>query len=719
MEQLLEHNRITVEEVEYFIKNGEDCCVVNPCGSGKTYVMESIIENHNDKSFTIVTKQANANNYYKCKSDIFKNVKICTYNKVLNDFKTGNLEGYDTDFLFLDEAHYMGADKWFLALGCIKKRFNPITIGFTATPKRFDQQGTDSTIVNEYFNGNSAGNFTSESLQKKGLFIEPECIVAYYNLDSEIESRLVKLENSDMTDIQKEAIRWELERIKNSWEQDSSPKVVINNHIKDYMYKVNNNRILVYSSDLKILKDNINLIKFIIKDMFPNKKVGIYEYTYKSSRKVFDEFLKDNDDYIKILFSIDKIMETVHIDDLNIIFMMRPSISDRIIIQQYGRINNVKNKNKSLILDFVGNIDRLGSYSNLKDTRDILSSDKKNRFNVNFKYAVNYLGLFSKIDSQLKRFPVYTYKGLTGGISFFAKVYSIDKMELAGYLANGYNIKDAIECSSFIGFNLTDDMIYKNHPMKNKTNEVKPLTKDKILNLVSSFIARRKIKDEDMQQDLYLFAFSSTFSDTTSLMNGLNHKYTQWCKIDKVHNDLQISYNEESLNKYRKNLVIEEHRHRDCCVPDLYEYSALDSFTYDFVDDLLQRIEIKDVFDLVPKNRNIEILLDYYGLDRKQLSIMNLCRKYNLSSNRVYQIIHEKVRDIRRIWIRYNSKFTQIVEENIEEPKKVIKTKRRFTDDDISRIAGLIMYYKTLVYNEETCANLRKEYKELLDSINR
>lgn len=37
--ELLEHNKKTVEEAEKYIDNQKDVCIVNPCGSGKTYVM--------------------------------------------------------------------------------------------------------------------------------------------------------------------------------------------------------------------------------------------------------------------------------------------------------------------------------------------------------------------------------------------------------------------------------------------------------------------------------------------------------------------------------------------------------------------------------------------------------------------------------------------------------------------------------------------------------
>ena len=72
----MEHNERTLEQVEQFVSKHQDCCVVNPCGSGKTSVMAAFIKNHIDKTFVIITKQKNAANYYVQRDPIFSNTNI-------------------------------------------------------------------------------------------------------------------------------------------------------------------------------------------------------------------------------------------------------------------------------------------------------------------------------------------------------------------------------------------------------------------------------------------------------------------------------------------------------------------------------------------------------------------------------------------------------------------------------------------------------------------
>ena len=184
---LLTHNQTTLNELEKFISKGQDCCVVNPCGSGKTSVMSEFVKLHSDSKMVIFTKQKNASDYYRRMDPIFDTMEICTYNRMLLDYKNHETDKYKADFYIVDEAHYIGADKWSEAFMFLCQKYNPILVGFTATPQRFEDQGTDETIVTSFFSGNSAGNYTSKQLQKEGVFTEPEYILSPWNLEEEID----------------------------------------------------------------------------------------------------------------------------------------------------------------------------------------------------------------------------------------------------------------------------------------------------------------------------------------------------------------------------------------------------------------------------------------------------------------------------------------------------------------------------------------------------
>ncbi len=620
---LLEHNQATLHEVESFIAQKQDCCVVNPCGSGKTAVMASVIRNHPNNTFTLVTKQGNAKDYYLKKDEVFAKTVIITYNKLLKDYKDDDIDKYNTDFLLLDEAHYMGANQWYLPIGCIKKRFSPILIGFTATPQRFYQQGTQNTIVSDYFQGHSAGNFTSADLRKKGLFVEPECVVSYYNLDTELERRISKIESSDMEEDKKAHYISRLNEIQEKWLKESNPSIILGQHLPRYMYKEHCNRILVYAPNMDMLKKDRQLIMPIIKELFKDRTVKGYDYTYKASQDSYDEFLKEDNTYIKVLFSIDKIMETIHIDDLNIVIMLRPSVSNRIITQQYGRINNINNKNKSLIIDFVGNIDNLGSISfdTVGENRE-QSNKGKTKFSLNLKHIGVYTDLFNRIDEQLRFYPVYNYKGLTGSASFFAEVFSCDKALLKSALLKGLDIESAIECSVREKKNYKTTVLDNVHdiPVSNKETQ---MTMEQVTETVNQFIKNRRVEDEDMQQDLYVFAYSNSCINRMELYNKLNQKYTSWCKS-------QIQ-SEELTEHYQEGVV-----------PRIEEDDAFDSvFT-----GLLNQ-EIDSILTTI-KDREAYIIRHRYGLEDGLLYTQKeIGKQLGIHGGRVGQLEHGALRKLR------------------------------------------------------------------------
>lgn len=724
---LLEHNRITTNQVEDYISKKQDCCVINPCGSGKTFVMAAIIEHHTDKSVIILTKQSNADAYYKSKDNVFENVKIVTYNKLLRDFNAGKIDDYKSDIMLLDEAHYMGANKWFLPIGCIKTRFNPIMIGFTATPQRFMQQGTEETIATTYFGGNTAGNFTSKDLQDKGLFIEPKCIVSYYNLDSMIESRLSKIENSDLSDSKKNQLISTCAKIKSKWEKESTPEIILRKHIPDYLYKTDNNRILVYSSNLKTLPDNVDLINHIIQDMYPDKKVTSYIYTYRSHKNVFQEFLTDDDSYIKILFSIDKIMETIHIDDLNIVLMMRPSISDRIITQQYGRVNNISNKNESLIIDFVANIEHLGKTKNLPKSRhNTMAGDKKAAITLpNTKYIDRYTSLFDKIDKQLITSPGYDFDGLHGSLEFFSKVYDCDKEILHKHIANGLDIEDAIKLSKTNKkVNMTQNIIDKQHHVDGE--KLNPnLSQDIILDITETFIKRHQITDEDMMQDLYLAALVSDCDNTVALSNMLNYKYTTWARCDRRHNALTHRYDDDLKDVLELETETTTLDMLECLTGNSVENKAINS---------MLRNDLEYCMNKRSTDRERKVLTLRFGLDDNAPQTLDqVGKEFGVLRERIRQIEAKAIRKLRTPTRRlkdylcdnakckryyYTSTGKTYWSENMRNPawpQRITPKIRHLESEDISHITDVLFWYKQSRYGSVTNpAVINKIYKTMM-----
>lgn len=54
---MLEHNLKTYKDLKKYIFFHKDCCVVNPCGSGKSTIIESVIRDYENKKIVLVTNR--------------------------------------------------------------------------------------------------------------------------------------------------------------------------------------------------------------------------------------------------------------------------------------------------------------------------------------------------------------------------------------------------------------------------------------------------------------------------------------------------------------------------------------------------------------------------------------------------------------------------------------------------------------------------------------
>lgn len=459
--QILEHNQITYNQLKHYIDSHQDCCVVNPCGSGKSSIIEAIVSDYNDLNILIITKQANASNYYRTKSEVFRksSVPIITYNALYNCFKNDDIDRFkDMDICIFDEAHYIGAQKWSMAVEQLREISGCVSIGVTATPQRFADQGTGKSIV-DIFDKNSVGNYTMKQLQRQGVFIEPEYIVSLATLNKEIDKRLEWLSDAEMSDEKKKTYICKLESAKKIWENECQPSLVMKKILPKYLYKKQGNKILVFSKNTDAIAQDKQFIMNILNRQFPGKKIQAYEYSYKTSEKEFEEFLSDNTNYINVLLSVNKVCETIHISDLNILIFLRDSISNRIITQQIGRINDVNNKHKSLIIDMVDNLSRYGSVKN--ENVSVLGvkqkDDEQQNLNYNLKYVNKIVHIFDDIDRISSGVKYYQYHGFRGTIRQICYVFRHDFTSVSKLLDKGYGLHDAMALTPRKKHKYTDD----------------------------------------------------------------------------------------------------------------------------------------------------------------------------------------------------------------------------------------------------------------------
>ena len=622
---MLKHNEDTYRELIGYTSRNKNCCVVNPCGSGKTSIMARFVKDNKSKSIIVISHQGNAEGYFNSRDSVFNTTKIYTYSKLHSIVKSDKIDSLKADIYIFDEAHYMGAKLWSKDIDLLISKFNPLVVGFTATPQRFEHQGTDYTIVDEYFSGNSAGNFTSRKLQRLDVFQEPEYVLSFFDIQSILEEYREKLEESSLSNKSKESYSNKLDYLERYWSDVASPEKVLKDKLPRYMYKESCNRIVVYTKDIKESNLWENKITSIISSIFPDKKVESYVYNSQTNEGVLKSFLEDDSCYIKIIYAVNKFSETFHLDDLYVSIMLRPSSSNILITQQFGRINTIGSDKKPIIFDFVNNLYVLNSI--IHDNSKVLNKEKRSNsgsdFRLDLRFVNEFCRVFKALDDNIKSIKYFEYNGFRGTLKDIARINFCNAGRLESLVLKGVSIEGAIKKSRWKEINY---MVFKRFDSDIKLTDYQRDLVERYMPAVDRFAERRGITDEDIISELYLeeiriiskFDGNSSANPYTALMNAVRNRYIY-------------------ILRYRTFLSL-----------TVSSYEDLDGEYYDDIDFALCRSDIRKSLDSL-YGRDREFAELYFGFNGNEPLIeKQIANKWGISYSRVNQIKCRLLRKFRK-----------------------------------------------------------------------
>lgn len=153
-----------------------------------------------------------------------------------------------------------------------------------------------------------------------------------------------------------------LEQLRRALEQADGLEQVFQKHMekKDGKY-------IVFCSD----KEHMDEMKEQVPVWFGqvDSRPHIYTAFYNDTAtdKEFAAFKKDDSGHLKLLFCIDMLNEGVHVDDVDGVILLRPTVSPIIYLQQIGRALSAGSKKTPVIFDLVNNFDSLCCIDCLKN----------------------------------------------------------------------------------------------------------------------------------------------------------------------------------------------------------------------------------------------------------------------------------------------------------------------------------------------------------------
>lgn len=366
---LYEHNIETYENAMRMIERHGKVAVVQPTGSGKTYIAMAIMSNYrNCKKLVLGPSRAflditSKNAFWDKENVICITYQYLSQHRNELDIVLKNLIGEPESIglIVVDELHRVGAPYWNTAVNdVISMCKNADIVGLTATPIRYDE---DRNMVDELFSGYSVGNMSLSTAISSNIFSKLKYVVGVKNANREI-SKLIKRFSKHEYIIKQ--FREQLNQIKIKWDTEKSFIFTLGSYIgcPDEYKPGLESRHLVFVPSIEQISKYRHKIGEWFSEVYKGYTVEIYDVNSKNSRKDNLEYLNRfsdtlTKDTIRVMISVQMLSESFHFDSIDSISMFRGTESINVFIQQIGRGISA-GKEAPYIFDFVDNFDNIG-----------------------------------------------------------------------------------------------------------------------------------------------------------------------------------------------------------------------------------------------------------------------------------------------------------------------------------------------------------------------
>lgn len=316
---LLPHNQETFCKIKKVLEDTKSLLIVQGTGVGKSFLTMEIVKKlyPGKKVLYISPKKDIEQNMRKYKDfqELSSQFTFCTNNSFSNDDRAQEYL-FDYDIFIVDEAHHIASPLFggriqtliTLVQTCNE---NKRVIGLTATPQR-----EDKINVSQYFEQTVNGYSIFDCIEK--------------GLMPPIEYMLCQKEPLD-ADIAKQY------NIKTSFNQSYAllKEIVQDNPKKQWM---------AFFANRRDLEDNIP----VLERAFPEHRLVIIHNKVSQVNKILQTIQPEEK---VIIASIDKLIEGIHLDNMDGLVLFRNVQSLTVFQQMIGRVMSIGKKESPLIID--------------------------------------------------------------------------------------------------------------------------------------------------------------------------------------------------------------------------------------------------------------------------------------------------------------------------------------------------------------------------------
>lgn len=355
--ELYKHNKEAYEKIEKMFEYEDKVAIIHATGTGKSFIsLKWLYENRNKRclflapTYEILDQLEQHIKSQGLSVSEFPNLKCAIYPNFAR-LSADEINNLHFDNIVLDEFHRCGAQEWGRSINALlNNNHSAKVLGITATPIRYLDDNRN--MAEELFHGNIASEISLTDAISRGILPMPTYISAVYSFKEDIERIQRKIDRFE-NEQYKIVFQKKLDEAKRMLENAQGLPEIFEKHIPNKRGKY-----IVFCKDYKHMQRMMTESQTWFSKVNPN--IDIYSVYSEQGRDLNRQnvsgFENSSNDHIKLLFSIEMLNEGVHVEDVDGVVMLRPTISPIIYLQQLGRALSVGHNAHPVVFDIVNNI---------------------------------------------------------------------------------------------------------------------------------------------------------------------------------------------------------------------------------------------------------------------------------------------------------------------------------------------------------------------------
>lgn len=366
--KLFSHNQRAYEAVDALMQETGKAAVIHPTGTGKSFIAFKLAEQYPNQrilwlspsEYIYRTQLENLYQALECGTEeaeawmahLKEQIQFMTYAKLMLNVE--QIETLQPDFIILDEFHRCGAAEWGKSVVKLLDYYRGCRIlGLSATNIRYLDNQRD--MADELFDGNIASYLSLGEAIAQGILPKPKYVISMYSYKHELKRLEKRVEAEKNSVLQAEQTKI-LEQLRRSLEQADGLDVVFARHMEKRAGKY-----IVFCAGKEHMEEMLAYVNEWFCRIDDNPHVYTIRYDDPAADKMFAAFKADNSGHLCLLFCIDMLNEGVHVDKVDGVILLRPTVSPILYLQQIGRGLCVGDGKSPIIFDIVNNFESLYS----------------------------------------------------------------------------------------------------------------------------------------------------------------------------------------------------------------------------------------------------------------------------------------------------------------------------------------------------------------------